>query len=106
MSKVRPRQPGDSVYCERCGARVVSAWTEPAREPVRSSVASPARSTSWGWWLLPLVLTWVGGLIAWVVVRDDDRKKANRLLWLGVWMTALWIVIVFVLNVLLDTWAY
>jgi hypothetical protein len=41
-----------------------------------------------------------------VVVRDDDRKKANRLLWLGVWMTAMWIVIVFVLNVLSDAWAY
>ncbi len=52
--------------------------------------------TSWAWWLAPIFLTWLGGLIGWWYHRDFNRRKGNRLLILGIVMTAsqgLWLLL-------------
>jgi len=36
------------------------------------------------WYLLPIILGIIGGVIAWFVIRKDDPVKAKNCLWLGV----------------------
>ena len=39
------------------------------------------------WWLLPIFLSWLGGIIAWVVVKDRDPRMAKNCLILGIILT-------------------
>jgi len=39
---------------------------------------------SWAWWLLPIFLTWIGGLIAWGCTRKRIGKKARTYIWVGI----------------------
>ena len=41
------------------------------------------------WFLLPLLLGVVGGIIMWFVVKNDDRQMANIGLLIGVIITGL-----------------
>lgn len=97
--------PPGSVFCESCGNRLAqpaparaSARPQPAAAPAASAVVSRTTTatteekqlTSGAWWLLPIVLAWIGGLIGFVVVREKDKKKANGLLLLGIIMTFAW----------------
>jgi hypothetical protein len=61
-------------------------------------VASPAprRQVSGAWWLLPIFMGWLGGLIAWLVNRDLDPDKARLMLITGIAVSVL-LVVVFVL---------
>jgi hypothetical protein len=45
-------------------------------------------------------MTWVGGLIGWLVVKEDDKAKARNLLILGIVMTFVWMVIGIAASVL------
>ena len=40
-------------------------------------------------WILPIIFGWVGGLIAWIVVRDRDSDTARNMLILGVAISAI-----------------
>ena len=54
-------------------------------EAVRRIRSLPAtRRVSGAFWLLPILLGWVGGLLAWVLVRDRDRSMARNMLITGV----------------------
>jgi len=80
----------DSVYCENCGITLVS------QTGMRSSLAASIpvkKKTSAAWWLLPIFLGWVGGLLAWLTVRGKNKSKAMGLFLAGIGMTILWIVI-------------
>jgi len=35
------------------------------------------------WYLLPIILGIIGGVIAWFVIRNDDPKKAKKLFVVG-----------------------
>jgi 4-hydroxybenzoate polyprenyltransferase len=50
---------------------------------------------SGAWWLLPILMGWVGGLIAWLVNKDVDPKRARAMLVTGIAITA----VVFILYV-------
>jgi hypothetical protein len=98
----------DSFFCVTCGTQIspknVPVTTSPQANapqvtqtfaPVNSpQVAQPStKKTSAAWWLLPLFFTWVGGVIAWLVLRDSDKAKAKRLLIFGIVMVIIWIII-------------
>ncbi len=67
-----------------------------ATSPV--SLATPAPQTSWAnpasagirkpvhgaWWLLPILMDWLGGLIAWLINKDQDPKTARSMLITGI----------------------
>jgi 3-oxoacyl-(acyl-carrier-protein) synthase len=36
-------------------------------------------------------MAWVGGLIGWLVIKQDDEAKARGLLILGIVMTFVWV---------------
>ncbi len=37
-----------------------------------------------GWYVLPVFLGWIGGLIAYFILRRDDPRKAKNCLYLGI----------------------
>ncbi len=42
------------------------------------------KSRSSGWYVLPIFLGWIGGLIAYFILRRDDPRKAKNCLYLGI----------------------
>jgi hypothetical protein len=53
--------------------------------PTRSSSAAPpARRVSGAWWLLPVFMGWLGGLIAYLVTKDADPARARAMLITGI----------------------
>lgn len=62
----------------------------------RSMPSAPARRTvSGAWWLLPIFMGWLGGLIAWLVNRDADPQRARAMLLTGIAIS----VILFILLI-------
>jgi hypothetical protein len=52
---------------------------------VASGPAIPrGRTVSGAWWLLPIFMGWLGGLIAWLVNKDIDPKRARAMLITGI----------------------
>lgn len=46
------------------------------------------------WFLLPVILQVVGGIIAYFALRQDDPAKAKNCLLLGAILTALWVAMI------------
>lgn len=72
---------------------------EPFPEQAHGKAASEPRS-AWYWWLLPVLFTWLGGLIAWLALRDRQPRAAKRLLITGLVMTVVVIVVLALLVAL------
>ena len=53
----------------------------------------PERQRSNWWYLLPIFLGIIGGIIAYFALRNDDREKAKKCLYLGLILLAVGIVI-------------
>ena len=66
-----------SAFCNSCGARTAS----PAGQ---TEAIAPDTSTSWAWWLLPIFLLFVGGVIGWRAVKNKNKGKARGILILGI----------------------
>ena len=56
--------------------------------------ALPARRVSGAWWLLPIFMGWLGGLIAWLVNRDVDARRARQMLITGIAISALLVFLI------------
>ena len=52
----------------------------------------PERPRSNGWFLLPIFLGLIGGVIAFFILRNDDPKKARNCLYLGIIMMLIGII--------------
>ena len=61
----------------------------------------PEKSRSNWWYLLPIFLGIIGGIIAYFAIRKDDRTKAKKCLYLGLILLAVGIII----DVFLDGFA-
>jgi len=62
----------------------------------------PQKKPSRWWYLLPIFLSVVGGVIGYFLLKDRDRKFAERLLIIGLVMIA----VLWVLNIVLSSLAY
>jgi hypothetical protein len=62
------------------------------RKTSTTYVSSPSNV----WYLVPLFLGFIGGLIGYVSVRDNDQEMANYLLITGIFTTILYIFILFI----------
>ena len=49
----------------------------------------PERKRSNWWYLLPIFLGIIGGIIAYFALRNDDREKAKKCLYLGLILGAI-----------------
>ena len=81
-----------SRFCGECGASI-GPQPRDDDEPVMAEPAARPRKTSGAWWLMPIFLAWVGGLVAWLVVREDDPGKAKWMLILGILITVAWFLL-------------
>lgn len=75
---------GGKLYCQPCADHVFTT--------------KPAGRVSGFWWLAPILLTpiflsWLGGLIAWLVNKDTDPRTARNMLALGLVLLAAWILL-------------
>lgn len=52
------------------------------------------------WFMLPIIMQFIGGIIAYYALRQDDPTKARNCLLLGVALSAIWFA-VFVLPIIL-----
>jgi uncharacterized membrane protein YeaQ/YmgE (transglycosylase-associated protein family) len=59
----------------------------------------PEKPRSNAWFLLPIFLGLIGGIIAYFVLRNDDQKKAKNCLYLGIVLAIIGIVV----NLLIAT---
>ena len=74
-----------------------------ATKGATEAVAAPARVTkgattaderiSGAWWLMPVFLTWVGGLVAWLVNKDKAPKRSRSMLIWGIVLTFVYPII-------------
>ena len=53
----------------------------------------PERQRSNWWYLLPIFLGIIGGIIAYFVLRKDDHQKAKKCLYLGLILLAILIFV-------------
>src|SRR3990172_1352541 len=75
------------------GAPATSAGWSAAPRPQPNPFAQPRR-VSGAWWLLPILAGWLGGLIAWLLVRENDPAKARAMLFTGIGISAVLILII------------
>jgi hypothetical protein len=76
-------EPGGSPNEETSGSTDDTAPAVPG--------GSKRGSVGWGWWLLPILLGIVGGVIAWGAVRERDRERSQWLLIAGIISTVIWL---------------
>jgi len=72
--------PEGSAFCKNCGSGLVLQ--------VRQAQAAGKTGTSPMWWLLPVFLLLVGGIITWLVLRKKDPVKARGALIVGIAISA------------------
>jgi hypothetical protein len=63
-----------------------------ARNAPRPGVGA-GRPSHPAWWLLPILMGWMGGLLAWLLIRDQDPMRARAMLVAGIVSTIAWIVV-------------
>ncbi len=62
--------------------------------------AAAARDLTALWWLAPVLLAFIGGLLAWFKNKSKEPGKAKAMLWTGIGLTAVYAVIVFVFAIM------
>ena len=101
-------RPGAS-FCGKCGTTIEQGNSNP--QPAYNNYQGNRRLSphvhsggkpSAAWWLLPIFLSLLGGLIAWLGVKDRDPRMAKNCLILGIILTvvpfAIGILFAFVIS--------
>lgn len=79
------------IYCQACADEVF------VKGVAARTAVTPAKGVSGAWWLLPIFFTWLGGLIAWLVNKDKDPRKAKSML---IWGIALTFIYGFIIGII------
>jgi hypothetical protein len=80
----------------------VGIGSPPAVAPAPTPTPTPwaprpagSRRVSGAWWLLPIFMGWLGGLIAWLVNKDIDPQRARQMLITGIGVSVLLVILIF-----------
>ena len=73
----------DADVCTHCGRLVKEQLRSAANEGNK-----PQTKSRW-WYLLPIFMSIIGGVIAYFVLKEDDPKLAKNCLILGIIITAI-----------------
>ena len=101
------RREYDSVWRERASRTTQRPWGEsrpppppsPPQPEAAGKTARPAQieRASWWWLALPIILSFIGGLIAYFIKRRQDSFRATVFLWVGIGQFTL-IFLIFLLT--------
>ncbi len=58
------------------------------------------------WYVLPIFLNIIGGVIVYFAIRQDDPSKAKNCLWLGIILFASYIAYYFVFSLMIETFEF
>jgi uncharacterized membrane protein YeaQ/YmgE (transglycosylase-associated protein family) len=93
------------AFCPHCGKEVSpEAFSCPnCGHPLRQvqPAVKPMEPISGWWWLVPFFLAWIGGLIAYFVLKDRNQKTAEHMLIFGIVWTFAGAIVLAVLFFLL-----
>ena len=83
---------GGKIYCQPCADEIFAPKKPTEAKPAEVAKPAPVVYSRIGgaWWLLPIFLVWVGGLITWAVNKDRDPAGARYMLWWGIGFTFIW----------------
>ncbi len=70
------------THCVGCGASIPegSSSCPECHKQTRKTISN-------AWYIIPIFMGWLGGLLMYLVIRDDDRDKAKRGLIVGIIIT-------------------
>ncbi len=72
-------------------AQPAPAAPAPAADPAGRTAVGRADHPAW--WLLPILMGWMGGVLAWLLIRDRDPGRARAMLVAGIVATVVWFVL-------------
>ena len=93
-------------FCGKCGTTIEQGNSNP--QPAYNNYQGNRRLSphvhsggkpSAAWWLLPIFFSVIGGIIAWVCVKDTDPRMAKNCLILGIVITVVPFLIVLLIAV-------
>jgi hypothetical protein len=93
------------AFCPNCGKEVSpEAFAcpncgHPLRQP--QPVPEPREPVSAAWWLLPLFLAFIGGIIGYFALKDRNHSTATHILIFGIIWTFLGIIVLVVIGAFL-----
>ena len=93
-----PRQESFEEYENNYVGRV-GGNSNPQPRYNNSQRNGPYVGVSAAWWLLPIFFSVIGGIIAWVCVKDTDPRMAKNCLILGIVITVVPFLIVLLMVV-------
>ena len=88
-SKCGNEEMQDKSFCSKCGTSL-GVFSQ-------NSSTYQTRKSRW-WYLLPIFFGIIGGIIAYLVLKDDDKTLAKNCLYLGIILT----VIGFVIGIIFE----
>ncbi len=66
-----------------------AATTAVAAVAAKSTEVHTAGKVGWAWWVPPVILGWIGGLISWLPNKDIEPKTALNMLFAGIGVSVL-----------------
>lgn len=58
------------------------------------------------WYALPALLSIIGGIIAYFVLRGDDESKAKNCLWLGICLFIFYVGYYLIFSLMIDMFEF
>jgi uncharacterized membrane protein YvbJ len=99
-AKCGNEETSDKSFCSKCGAAL-------AVNPNSGETARPYQTRKSRWWyLLPIFFGIIGGIIAYLIVKNDDRPLAKNCLYLGIILTVVEFVIGFIYGAMAAMMSY
>ena len=83
----------DKIYCDKCGAEneVGSGFCKKCGADLHGTSAEKPSNV---WYLLPILLGIIGGIIGYIVIKAKDERMARNMLYVGLGTFVLGIIII------------
>lgn len=93
---------GGKIYCQPCADDIFVK--KKAGGPSSTGVVKPDPSAEGKiegyWWLFPILLTWVGGIVAWALNKDKAPVAAKNMLFWGIGFTFIWMAFFWFIQII------
>ena len=69
-------------------------------KPAKPAATSPKSIGPWWWWLAPVFLAFIGGLLAWSMTKAKEPGKARIMLFTGIGLSVVYALVIVIFAVL------